>query len=199
MGAYNAQPGLIYTQDYVYDPRWCYGSDGNLRVISCIASETIPPGVLVQATPGQPGCIQVARNLTALVGVSAFNPAEFTGTWMYYTIGDTIPVVRRGAIFVAFQTLQAPFTQPQTYDTVNFYPGPWTSLPNLVGGGSFTTDLVGTFQTPKICFGHANRDYYQNSDGSPVSDDPNPVPPIAVGTQDVTFGDGVAMVEVNLG
>jgi hypothetical protein len=190
--------GQIFTPDYVYDPRWTYGSDGSLRVISMAAAENIPPGVMVQSAG--PGRIQVARSTNQLVGVVTFNPAEFLADWEYYQQGDMVPVVRRGQVFCRFLALQPPFSAPGEYSPVYFYPGPWVwPVPANTAAGYFTTDKVGTFTTPKVNFALANKDYYQTSDGSPAADYPYPVPPIPVGSQDTTFGDSIALAEVNLG
>lgn len=189
-----AFPGLIFTPDYKYQPRWPWGQDGSLRVISCVAVESIPPGVLVQAVPGQVGdslLVRIARDATQLVGVTCYDPDKYDHAVIYEDY-DTLPVVRRGSVFCAFTTILPPFMPPAPCAAARAYVGP--------AMGQFTTDPAGgsVVAFRGITFSIASADYYVNTDGSPQADVPEPVPPIPLGVTDTTFGSGCALVDLSL-
>ena len=180
-------PGQVFTPDYKYQPRWPWGQDGSLRIVSCEAGESFPAGVLVQDDGA--GHIQVARDLTRLVGVSVYDPDHFYHDVVYEQY-DEVPVMRVGRCYCSFVTNQPPYANPGPGQAVRFYAG--------AGQGVFTTDASGTMTTPKIVFAMALRDYYNTSAGSPAKDIPFPVPPLPPGITNTTFGSGVALVEINL-
>jgi len=187
-------PGLIWQYWYQYQPRWPWGQDGMLKVISAVATEDIPPGVMVQATGGTEDAVlvRIARDATRLVGIGAYDPDRYDHQVVYQQ-GDVFPVVRRGGIFVAFAALVPPFADPAPMAGARFYPG----APGAPQAGWFTTDLAGTV-AHKCLFIPGSKDYYQTTSGSPQADVPLDVPPIPLGEMSTTFGDGVALVEVAL-
>lgn len=188
-----AAPGLVFSQDYQYNPRWYYGTPGDIKVVSCCATETLLPGTVAEVDPTvtDPDHVYVrqARGGGRLVGVVVYDPNHFDSS-VQYQQGDMVPVLRHGACFCSFVTNQPPFANPVPLQTASYYPG--------AGNGQFTTDPAG-IPVPQIVFQVAAADYYPNSDGSPQADLPLPVPGVPPGTMDTTFGAGVALVEVNLG
>ena len=178
-----SHPGLVFSPDYPYDPRWYYGQSGDIKIVSLLAGETLLPGTLVEV---RAGALHPVSSGYPLAGIVVYDPHHYDAS-VQYEAKDMVPVMRRGSVFVAFVTLLPPFSEPLPLDTARYYPG-----------GVFTTDLAGA---PLYlgCFSVATRDYYANTDGSPAADIPYPVPPLPPGISDTTFGSGVALVDINLG
>lgn len=179
-------PGLVWSQDFRYTTRFPYGNPGDIRVISMVANETIPPGVLVQATPN--GLIQIARDATRPVGISVFDPDHFDSS-VIYTQGDVVPVLRAGAAFVAFKTLLPPFAPPQPCAPARANVG--------AGLGYFTTDSTGVL-VRRCVFQFPTKDYYPGISGSPQADIPFPIPPQPIMDTQKLPAPGVALVEICL-
>lgn len=99
-------PGLVYTVDYKYTPRWPFGNDGGLQIVSAPAFEPILPGLLVQALPD--GRCQVARDLTHIIGVSVYDPDRHDPDVAYAAL-EVVPILRKGAVWAAYGTLQEKF------------------------------------------------------------------------------------------
>lgn len=184
-----AFPGMIWSQDYTYQPRWPWGQDGTLKVYAFAAAESLLPGTLVQVVPGT-NTIRTARDTVGLAGVVTYDPQRFDHLVVYQQY-DMVPVVRRGSVFCSFITLLPPFANPAPMAPARFYPG--------LGKGQFTNDVVGTLVSPGMHFSMATKDYYQNSDGSPQADVPFPVPAVPLGETVTTFGTGCALLEFELG
>lgn len=180
-------PGLIYEQVYEYEPRWTWGTAGTVRVLSSAASENIPPGVLVQIVPGTIDQVRIARDLTRIVGISAYNPKHFSPDVIYNQY-DVLPVVRRGAIFVLFDPGLSDFSPAPLQD----------ALVELGAGmGAFTADATRGVSTGHCVFSIASKDYYSNGDGSPAQDIPFPQQAPPPGITNTVFGGTCALVEVN--
>jgi hypothetical protein len=183
-GPAGSKAGQIFQDPYQYQPRFPWGQ-GSIKVVSCIASEDIPAGVAVQIVPGAE-TVRVARDAYSIVGVTTYDPTRHTSNVVYNRY-DVVPVVRIGSIFVRFTTVLPPFREPFPMEDAFFY----------ASSGVFTTDLAVGLRLAGACFSVATREYYQNSDGSPQQDIPYPVP--APATMLTTFGEGVALVDLNLG
>lgn len=182
-------PGLIYTFPYQYTPRFPWGTMGTVQVMSCVATEDIPAGVLVQPVPGQSGngpiLVRIARDLSSEVGISVYDPQHFNFD-VVYNAGDPIPVMRRGTCFAAFEQLGSDFS-----------PAPLSTVRVLVGAGAgqFTSHSTGMALSRGV-FQIASKDYYSNGDGSPAADIPFPSVPPPPGITNTTFGGSVCLVEL---
>lgn len=175
-----AYPGFLF--DWMsYDPRFPFvGTQGDVKMVSGLAIENILPGTLVQASGNG---VRAARDLNNLVGIASLDPHKYDRSlvWNQY---DVIPIVRRGTIFVLYTGGISPkcATQPGL-DTVTT--------------GAF--NISGT-PVPRCAYSIASQAYYDNGDtglqgASDLIDSPLPNP---VGISDTLFGEGCALVEINL-
>lgn len=180
-----SQPGQVFQDPYQYDPRFSWGQ-WNIKIVSFVADEDIPTGVVVQIKPGTE-TIRVARDNVALVGISVFDPHHHT-TDVVYNKYDMVPVMRIGKVWSRFLAALPPFRDPFPLESAFFY----------VDTGVMTTDTSVAARLAGANFTMPTKEFYPGTSGSPAADVPYPVPPIPTNAVQTNVG-GSVLVELNLG